>query len=205
MRSIIITVVNTTRTPERSLKKTSPTAFLLICAALAVAAALLGVANRFAQTIALAVAPHALALLLPIAVLAPSIAAHLLRRPGAALLTASMAGLLALPFSPSGAGVFQALGAVIVGLALEGPFALLRYRRFPWWASVLGALIVAGVLCAVHWTLWGMNQMHPVATTLMVASITVGAIGWALVGMVVGRRLSAIGLAHIPSAQTHDR
>lgn len=175
--------------------RASSTAFLLSCAALAVAGAMLGTANRFAQTSALVLAPHTLALFLPVAVLAPSIAVHLLRRPGAGLLTATLAGMVALPFSPSGSGIFQAVGAVLLGLLIEAPFAVLRYRRFPWWGSVVGALLVGGVLCGVHWSLWGMSQMAPVPASVMVTLIAAGAIGWALLGMVTGRRLRRLGLA----------
>ncbi|MFT4305597.1 MAG: ECF transporter S component [Microbacterium sp.] len=173
----------------------SSTAFLLSCAALAVAGALLGTANRFVQAAALVLAPHALALFLPVAVLAPSIALHLLRRPGAGLLTAFLASLVALPFSPSGAGVFQAVGSVLVGLLLEAPFAVVRYRRFSWWGSVLGALLVGALLCGIHWSLWGMSRMLPIPAAVMVVLVVAGAIGWALAGLAIGRRLWALGLA----------
>lgn len=187
-----------------SAARASSTAFLLSCAALAVAGALLGTANRFAQAAALVLVPHALALFLPVAVLAPSIALHLLRRPGAGVLTAALAGLVALPFSPSGSGVFQAAGSVLLGLLLEAPFAATRYRRFPWWGSVLGALLVGGLLCGVHWSLWGMSQMAPIPAAVMVVLIVVGAIGWALLGLATGRRLRTLGLAR-QSARQADR
>lgn len=178
------------------------TAFLLSCAALAVAGALLSTANRFAQTASLLIAPHALALFLPVAVLAPSIALHLLRRPGAGLLTAVLAGVVALPFSPSGVGIFQALGSVPLGLLLEAPFAMLRYRRFSWYGSAIGGFLVGGLLCGVHWSLWGMSQMASLPAAVMVILIILGAIGWGMMGLVIARRLRKLGLAR---HTTHSR
>lgn len=127
----------------------------------------------------------------------PTVAITLLRRPGAGTLTAVLAAVLAMPFAPTGAGGFQAMGAVMVGVLLESPYLLTRFRRFPRVFAVSGALLVAALLVGVHGVLWGMSSMTPLAAAMMIGGVTAGAVLWSLVGSVIGARLRAIGVARI--------
>lgn len=175
-------------------RRSSSTAFLLSCAAIAVCGAVIGASNLVLQAVTLTVAPHALAVLLASSVFAPTVATVLLRRPGAGMLTAVLAAALTMPISPAGAGIFQLLGSVLVGALVEAPFLIARNGRGAICRAVLGSLSVGVLLCAVHWVLWGMSVMAPAASVLMATLIIAGAIAWGIVGVVAARRLRAAGV-----------
>ena len=78
-----------------------------------------------------------------------------LRRPGAGMVTALVAGLLNLPFGPY--GVRALLSVVAVALVLELAAALTRYRRWnpSYFAIVLAAAVV--LFAGLAWRAYGLD------------------------------------------------
>lgn len=113
--------------------RSATTRFLLTCAALGVIGGLLAQAARLAGfTMAVAVPPLSYPAILPW-FLGPVIAAALLRMPGAAMVTAVIAGLVG--FSP--------LNLIIAGALIELPFLLSRYRNWNPGLYYLGGAVLA--------------------------------------------------------------
>jgi hypothetical protein len=101
-------------------------AALLQCAAFgAVAAIFLALLAPFTGTLALA-SPVAYAFVAGVHAVGPMLALRWTRVPGAAILTAAVAGLLAAPFT--GLGLLLGIALVVPAAALEFVLALSRYR-----------------------------------------------------------------------------
>lgn len=123
-----------------------PTRILLTCAAIGVASGIL-LLPMFAvfSTAVIAVAPIGYAALLGTWFFGGVLIQSLTHRPGVALITTLIAGLVTAPFSPYG---FSAVASTVtVGVAQELPFLATLYRRWPAWLFYAANGIV-GVLYA---------------------------------------------------------
>lgn len=80
------------------------------------------------------------------------VAPYILRKPGSALLTQLLMGLVQLPFSPL--GFFVVIVGLINGIIGEIPFLATKYRNFS-----LGLLIVSGVFSRLVALGFAMNTM----------------------------------------------
>lgn len=141
----------------------------------------------------------------PLWALGAFVAMALFRRPGIALLTSVFAGLVNLvsPF-----GVAQLVNFLVIGLLLEVPFAVARYRRwsdrFFWIAFPVGALLlsvgylvptlVAGAIVPSEIAPW-------VAALLVVATVAL-ALGITALSLRTAASLRKAGISGGPGSTT---
>ena len=115
----------------------------------------------------------------PIFVLAGVMAPYIIRKPGAAVISELVSGLIMMPFTPVGFTVL--VGRLIEGVAYEVPFLVTRYRRWGWISMMLSpALAVMPMFTMVMFGLGGFNLEPGMIVLLYVGSFVAGAIGGAL-------------------------
>jgi energy-coupling factor transport system substrate-specific component len=124
-----------------------PTRVLLSAAALGAAGGVYVVALNWASVLTGAIAYYAYAATIALWALPVFVAQALLRRPGIALLTSVIMGLINAAFTPF--GVQQLMNFVVVGIVMELPFAVTLYRRwskrFFWVAHPVSALLQSAI------------------------------------------------------------
>ena len=132
----------------------------------------------------------------------PSVVAlALLKRPGTAVLAGVIAGLVGAAFAPWWIGRFVGTG-LLVGVLLELPFLITRYRRWDPWlfyvaAAFSGLVLAIAVfigLGAEHYAWWA----WAIALPLWVAS----PVFFTWIGRVIAARLARAGVAQLPSQET---
>lgn len=131
------------------------TRLLLTIAAIAVAGGLIGIPNAFLFNALSFTQPWALGLAAGLYLLPGILAQAVLRRGGVGLLAELLAGLVAMPFSPTGPAAMIAY--LILGLLIEAPFLVLRYRYWKPRMFVISAVWVA----AVYGLFWGLAYDTP--------------------------------------------
>ncbi|MGK9149043.1 ECF transporter S component [Plantibacter flavus] len=135
------------------------TRLLLSCAAIAVAGALLNVGNAYVYNAVSVAAPWLLGVFAGIYLL-PGVAAQAaFRRPGVGLLTQLLSGLLQAPFVPT--GVASVLVFVVLGILIELPFLLGRYRYWGAWLFYASA-VFSGLVYGAWWFAWLLTLNPPV-------------------------------------------
>lgn len=135
------------------------TRLLLSCAAIAVAGAIVNVGNAYVYNAVAVAAPWLLGVFAGIYLL-PGVAAQAaFRRPGVGLLTQVLSGLLQAPFVPTGiASVFI---FVILGVLIEIPFLIGRYRYWGAWLFYASAAF-SGLVYGAWWFAWLLTLNPPV-------------------------------------------
>lgn len=171
------------------------TAYLLTCAAIGVATGLL-IIPATAASVALSPTLPPLAAITSFAwVIGFVIALRLLERPGAALLTGLISGLVAAPLSASGPAIV--VTNLIFAFFVELPFLLTLYRR---WHP---ALFYAGTaFAAVIYAVWSglAADMVQFPTWVVVAYMVVtvaSSLAGVWLGIVVADRLAQAGVARV--------
>lgn len=128
--------------------RTTPTRLLLTVAAIAVVGGLVGIPNAYLFNALAFTQPWALGLAAGLYVLPGMLAQATLRRGGVGLLAQALAGLAAAPFVPT--GIVSVIAFLLLGLLIEVPFLLARYRYWrPWLFVVSGAWVAA--FYSVYW------------------------------------------------------
>lgn len=126
--------------------KNISTRLLLTLAAIGVAGTLVVVPTSYLGSLLLAVAPFAYGLVTGAYLLPGVIAQSLFRRPGFALVTATLSGLITAPFIPNGVQYIAAFA--LIGAIQEVPFAVSAYRYWRGWVFYAAAGVF-GVLTGV--------------------------------------------------------
>ncbi|KAB1663583.1 ECF transporter S component [Pseudoclavibacter sp. CFCC 13611] len=169
------------------------TTYLLICAAIGVAGALILLPANWVSTVLFAAAPVAGMALAGIWLLPAVIALRLVRRPGAGVLTGLVSGIALIP--ASGYGFASVATNVWWAFFAEIGFLILAYRRWHTWQHYLGAALVGvlyPVLAAEVYQLWALPLSLQIAFfALCLASCVVGT--W--LGISVADRLARAGVA----------
>ncbi|RPF21360.1 ECF transporter S component [Myceligenerans xiligouense] len=194
-----------------------PTRLLLSTAAIGAAGGLLVVGLNYALV---GLPPSSLtyaiyAVTTPAWSLGSFVAMALFRRPGVALLTSVFSGLvnLASPF-----GVAQLVNFLVIGLLLELPFAVARYRRwsdrFFWIAFPAGALLLGAGYLAPTLAAGAIDpsDIAPWLSALLVAAGVALALGLTAVALRTAAALRKAGIgggpahavAHRPSPARGD-
>jgi energy-coupling factor transport system substrate-specific component len=173
--------------------KNTSTRLLLSCAAIGVAGGVLFIVNSYLGGTINAVIPVLYGLTLGVYFVPGAIAQFLFRRPGVALLVAVLAGLVSAAFQPLGFGA--ALIAVGIGLVQELPFALFRYRRWPLWLFVAGAVLSGVILAFGMYRLVGANDLDAVGTLILLAGSVLSPVIFTLIALALARALAATGVA----------
>lgn len=173
--------------------KNAPTAYLITCAVIGVAGAVLLIPANWLSTAVFAAAPFAVVAIAGIWLLPAIIALRLLQRPGAGLLVGLVSGLVIAPFS--GYGLYSVATNVWWAFFAEVGFLLLAYRRWWTWQHYAGAAIVAIAYPLLAWASFDLGSLPPAALVgffaLTLASVTAAT----AIGVLVADRLAAAGVA----------
>lgn len=168
------------------------TRYLMTCAAIGAAAGVLLIPANVVGVLLVPTAPVLYAALVGLWVLGPVVALALLRRPGAALLTMLVAGVVS---SLSPYGPWSVVTCLMVGAALELGFVVTRYRVWQPWLFHTTVLVFVALYTWSAWVSLDVARMvagvQVVFVVLMVASAVVGTAG----GLALARRLERAGVA----------
>lgn len=169
------------------------TAYLLTCAAIGVAGALL-LGGAWAISLALfAAIPFASVAIAGVWVLPAVIALRLLNRPFAGLLVGLLSGLALSPFYT----ISAVATTLFWSLFPELPFLATLYRRWSTWLHYAGAVAIGiayPLLAAQSFDLWSMT---PPLVIAFIALCTASCVGATWLGIVVADRLRAAGVARL--------
>lgn len=169
------------------------TSVLLTCAAIGVAAGVLGGIAGWVTLAVLAAAPVLYGLVLGVHVLPGIIAQEALRLPWVALITHGIAALVATAMAPIYAAQFIGT-ALLFGGIQELVAAMVRYRSWAPWrffvsAIVIGIVVAAAVFFAAH-----LGAMPLWAQILYLALSVLGPVAWTAIGLAIGAALRRAGV-----------
>ena len=118
-------------------------------------------------------------LVMPVSVAAGMTALYIIRKPGAAVISELVTGLIMVPFTPFGFIVLP--GRLLDGVLYEVPFLVTRYRRWGWMSMMLSAGLAATVLWTIGmFSMGGFNLEPGLIVLLYVGNFVGSAIGGAL-------------------------
>lgn len=137
------------------------TRVLLTCAAIGVGGGIVAAASGYFAFVMAAIGPMFYGVTIGSHFLPSVVGLALLRRPGTGLLSGLIAGLVGSAFAPMWLPRFIGT-ALLIGVLLELPFLMSRYRRWNAWlfylSAVVSGLIIAGgvfvVLGGEHFAVW---------------------------------------------------
>ena len=186
----------TSGSPSRPLWNTRT---LLVCAVLAALGAIL-LLSLSPLTSALAlISPPVYALVASVHFAGPFLAARWTRAPGAAALTALLAGLLAMPFTPLGMVLIPAL--VIPSLVFDLTLIATRFSKNPRVASwYLAASLAAVTIFAISFTVIDPRVITPLLVVLVLLARLLSVLLWAWVAVILERALARAGVRRAPQA-----
>ena len=171
------------------------TAYLLTCAAIGVATGLLIIPATAFSTLTYATLPPLSALVAGAWVVGFVVAMRLVERPGAALLTGLISGLVAAPLSATGPVIV--VTNVMFAAFIELPFLVTLYRRWSTWLHYAGALamgVAYPLLAAQSFDLWA---MAPGLVVGFIALCTASCIAGTFLAIVIADRLREAGVARL--------
>ncbi len=171
------------------------TAYLLTCAAIGVATGLLIIPATAFSTLTHATLPPLSALVAGAWVVGFVVAMRLIERPGAALLTGLISGLVAAPLSATGPVIV--VTNVMFAAFIELPFLVTLYRRWSRWLYYLGATALAVLYGA--WTVTAANmQSFPFwVVALYLVTLLASELAAVALGILIADRLRAAGVARL--------
>lgn len=170
------------------------TRVLLSCAAIGVVGGIVAGASGYLAAAFAVFGPMLYGLTVGTHFLPSVVALALLKRPGMAVLAGVIAGLVGAAFAPWWIGRYLGTG-LLVGVLLELPFLITRYRRWDAWlyyaaAGFAGLVIAAAVfigLGAEHYAWWA----WAIALPLWVLS----PVFFTWIGRLIAARLAKAGIA----------
>ena len=185
----------------RSVVHRTSTRVLLSCAAIGVGGGVVAGASGYLAAAFAVFGPLLYGITAGTHFLPNVVALALLKRPGTAVLAGVIAGLVGAAFAPWWIGRFVGTG-LLVGVLLELPFLITRYRRWDPWlfyvsAAFSGLVLAIAVfigLGAEHYAWWA----WAIALPLWVAS----PVFFTWIGRVIAARLARAGVAQLPSQET---
>lgn len=171
------------------------TVYLLTCAAIGVATGLLVIPATAFSTLTSAALPPLSALAAGAWVIGFVVAMRLLERPGAALLTGLISGLVATPLSTTGPAIV--ITNVMFAAFIELPFLVTLYRRWSRWLYYIGAAVLTALYAV--WTVMAADmQAFPAwVLALYVACLFVSGLGAVALGILIADRLRRAGVAKL--------
>jgi hypothetical protein len=184
----------TSGSPSRQLWNTRT---LLVCAMLAALAAILLLSLSPVTSALALISPPLYALVASFHFAGPFLAARWTRAPGAAALTALLAGLLAMPFTNLGVLLIPAL--VIPSLVFDLALIATRFSRNPRVASwYLAASLAAVAIFAISLTVIDPRLMTPLLVVSVLLSRLFSVLLWAWVAVILERALTRAGVRRAP-------
>jgi energy-coupling factor transport system permease protein len=178
----------------------SITAYLLTCAVLGAAGAVLLAPANWISTALLAGSAVANVAVAGLWILPAVIAMRLLERPGAAILVGLLSGLVIVPFS--GYGFSSVLTNLYWAAFIELAFLVVLYRRWTVWQYYAGAVVLSvayPLMSATFFDLWS----QPVGVVVaFFAVMLVSCCAAVAVGLLVADRLRHAGVARTARRRT---
>ncbi len=121
----------------------------------------------------------AVILVMPVTVLAGMMALYIIRKPGTAVISELVTGLIMAPFTLYGVGALPF--RLIEGVLYEAPFLVTRYRRWGWISMMLSPALPAMALFTMAMFSYGGFNLEPGMIVLLYAgNFVAAAIGGAL-------------------------
>ena len=130
------------------------------------------------------------------------VAMRLLERPGAALLTGLISGLVATPLSTTGAAIV--VTNVMFAAFIELPFLVTLYRRWSRWLYLVGATLLAAFYSVWTVTAADMQAFQGWVVALYVVVLFASELGAVALGLVIADRLRAAGVARLARRRPAD-
>jgi len=170
---------------------------LLVCAAIGVAAGLLGGIAGQLTPLVIATLPIVYGFVLGVHVIPGIIAQEVLRLPWVALLTHVLAALASSAVAPQFA--MQFLGtAVLFGGIQEGVAALTRYRVWKSWRFFISALVIGALIAVAVGFIAHLSSMPPWAGVTYLVLAVLGPVVWTAVALAIGAALRRTGVGRVP-------
>ncbi len=170
-----------------------PTRILMVCAAVGVACGLLLVPVNYAPAALMFTAPLLVLPLSGIWAIPPLLGLGILRRPGAALLTSTIAGLVTVGLTPFG---WIGLGIGIAwGIIAEIPFLISRYRLWRGWLFAVAGALIGALTAPLNYTSYGLDQMSLGAQVFGLGIQPVSGAVCGVLAYLLAERLAGAGIA----------
>lgn len=173
--------------------KNAPTAYLITCAVIGVAGAVLLAPANWLSTAVFAAAPFAAVAIAGLWLLPAVIAMRLLQRPGAGLLVGLISGLVIMPFS--GYGYASIATNLWWAFFAELAFLLVGYQRWWTWLHYAGAAILGIVYPLLAWVSFDLGSLSPPALIGFFALTLASVLAATAVGILIADRLAKAGVA----------
>lgn len=167
---------------------------LLVCAAIGVA---MGAATALLTPLhglSAAVAIPLYGLVLGFHAIPGVIAQQVLRLPWVALITHSLAALIACAFVPVMAGRYL-MAAIVFGGVQEGVSALTRYRHWELWRFLVTGVVTGVILAVPLWFAFHLSTFPAWAGIVFAVAFILGPVVWTAVGVGIGSGLRRAGVA----------
>ncbi|WP_203711055.1 ECF transporter S component [Asanoa siamensis] len=168
------------------------TRFLMACAAIGAATGVLLIPTNFAAFSVSASVPLAYAPMVGLWIIGPVVALAVLRRPGSAVLTTFIAGVISIP---TPAGPSAVVTCLMVGTAIELGFLVTRYRVWAPWLFHLTAAVFTVLYALSAYAAFDISTMPAWAQVVFFALMLGSQAAFTALGLVVARRLEATGVA----------
>lgn len=172
--------------------RNTATRVLLTYAAIGVVCGLANIPNAYLFNLLSVTVPWLLGLATALYLLPGMLGLALAHRPGAGLFTLLFAGLVQLPFVPTGIASLSVF--VILGVLVEIPFAIRRYRR--WTTGVfLAAAILVPVVYSGFWIAAFITPVMPLWQIVLIPIVlTVTALATTWFALFIADRVARTGV-----------
>ncbi|WP_277211014.1 ECF transporter S component [Isoptericola croceus] len=172
--------------------KSVTTRYLMTCAAIGAAMGVLLIPANFVSAPLAAAAPMAYAPMVGLWLIGPVLALALIRRPGAAVLTTFVAGVVS---SASPVGAWSIVTCLMAGVALELAFVVTLYRVWRPWLYYAAAVVFGGLYVASGWAAFNMGSMMTGVLVTFVALMIGSFVAATWLGLFLAQRLAKAGVA----------
>ncbi|MEU4690281.1 ECF transporter S component [Actinoplanes sp. NPDC023714] len=168
------------------------TRFLMACAAIGAATGVLLLPANFVAAAISAAVPLLYAAMVGVWLVGPVVALAVLRRPGAALITMLIAGIINIPTPAGPAAIVTNL---MVGGAMELGFLVTRYRIWKPWLFYVTAVVFESFYAFSAYSFFNIGDMALAAQIVFFGLMAVSAVVFIALGLLIARRLEATGVA----------
>ncbi|WP_336725073.1 ECF transporter S component [Cellulosimicrobium cellulans] len=178
--------------PSTTRRQSLTTRYLMTCAAIGAATGVLLVPANFVAAALASTVPVLYSAMLGLWIVGPVLALALVRRPGAAVLTMLVAGVIS---SASPLGASSILTCLMVGAALEVAFLVTLYRVWAPWLFYVATFVFSALYTWSAFVAFDAASMAPVVQVLIVALMMVSSLVGTWAGLLLARRLERAGVA----------
>lgn len=177
-----------------------PTVYLMTCAVIGIAGALVLAPANWMSTVLFATIPFASVSIAGLWILPAVVALRLLQRPGAGLAVGLVSGLALMPVS--GYGYVSVVTNLWWALFAELFFLLLLYRRWSLWQHYAGAVVLGIVYPALAWASYDLGSFTPLARVAFFALTMASCIAGTALGLAIAAGLRHAGVAAVARRRT---